>query len=376
MQTISLTMSSATPWTTQYRFTGFFHPSGNLMAERRKCPTDRMGFPCMWKFVEETCCREMCHIYYPKHAVNNKPEVQYNPGLKTSDLDNVLHGPATLKMDRQNQIVYPCEDFKCKIYCPCSWCQLGKGVCVYPSCKCTKNFNDHILYHHTLHALCKYCRQLFEIFPYYTYDENMLRGGRNSLTRNNRSVKFFIFRHKFECFNIPAKSVESECESFECEICSEKFECRNSVKRHVKTVHFMEKVTCELCGMKLSSDKLKRHERTVHRIQKENSKDASSFKCDMCGYEFFRKDKMNNHMKKRKFECSVCNDQFCFKKNLDVHLHKKHEGHKCESCGATFTRRDNLKRHIEDAAISQCDLCSSLFCNEQDLKSHKHNVHK
>ena len=116
MQTISLTMSSATPWTTQYRFTGFFHPSGNLMAERRKCPTDRMGFPCMWKFVEETCCREMCHIYYPKHAVNNKPEVQYNPGLKTSDLDNVLHGPATLKMDRQNQIVYPCEDFKCKIY--------------------------------------------------------------------------------------------------------------------------------------------------------------------------------------------------------------------------------------------------------------------
>ena len=57
---------------------------------------------------------------------------------------------------------------------------------------------------------------------------------------------------------------------------------KKSIRRHIRDVHRNEKVTCELCGLKLTNmNKLRLHKRKVH----EKSK-AKHVKCNFCDKTF------------------------------------------------------------------------------------------
>ena len=102
---------------------------------------------------------------------------------------------------------------------------------------------------------------------------------------------------------------------------------KKSIRRHIRDVHRNEKVTCELCGLKLTNmNKLRLHKRKVH----EKSK-AKRVKCNFCDKTFIDQQKASFHetlthqeVNENPFECPSCEKSFKTKPNLQRHVRAKH----------------------------------------------------
>ena len=102
---------------------------------------------------------------------------------------------------------------------------------------------------------------------------------------------------------------------------------KKSIRRHIRDVHRNEKVTCELCGLKLTNmNKLRLHKRKVH----EKSK-AKHVKCNFCDKTFIDQQKASFHetlthqeVNENPFECPSCEKSFKTKPNLQRHVRAKH----------------------------------------------------
>ena len=69
-----------------------------------------------------------------------------------------LYGPASL---RDKTLIYPCEEFKCRVRCPCAMCRKKLVYC--------EDFEDHETFHRANHTLCRFCENLESIIPHFDY---------------------------------------------------------------------------------------------------------------------------------------------------------------------------------------------------------------
>ena len=84
---------------------------------------------------------------------------------------------------------------------------------------------------------------------------------------------------------------------------------------------------CEICSSIFKTkETLKRHLQTVHEGKK-------PYKCDICDSSFSEKAKLKAHISivhegKKPFQCNICDASFTTKQNLNMHIASVHEGKK------------------------------------------------
>ena len=185
--------------------------------------------------------------------------------------------------------------------------------------------------------------------------------------------------------------------SLNCEMCSKSFSTKQSLKRHVSSVHEGKKqhctksINCEICSKSLSSSRsLKNHISFVHDGKK-------TIECNICSSKFSHKVKFKIHMAsvhelpvhtedKGSVKCELCDKKLSSKSHLKIHISSVHERKKpfeCMICGSKFSQKHGLDGHIAviheinvSRQSARCDLCDRDFSTKNNLNQHIKSTHE
>ena len=144
-----------------------------------------------------------------------------------------LHGPASSIVSKS--IIYPCEEFRCRLECPCHLCRKKAPHCLKAAncssacgdCSdCRLDYIDHLLHHKARHLLCKYCENLHETFPQYSYTVLYKR----KYSEDPEPFKAFIFKHVWD--DRFQNSGDDSSGLFMCDNCASIFKRKADLRRH------------------------------------------------------------------------------------------------------------------------------------------------
>ena len=159
---------------------------------------------------------------------------------------------------------------------------------------------------------------------------------------------------------------------FDCDQCDKQFSNRDSLTRHIQSVHFNVKFDCDQCDKQFSFRKS-----LIRHIQSEHL--GVKFDCVQCGKEFTEKSKLRRHIQSvhegTKFYCDKCDKPFSTRSILVRHIQSVHSGikHNCDQCEKQFTQRKSLKQHIErvhEGIKYGCTQCNKQFKRKRNLRHH------
>lgn len=198
----------------------------------------------------------------------------------------------------------------------------------------------------------------------------------------------------------------------ECGDCKKKFYTEKTLERHRDKVQ--HNLPCDTCG-KLCRDKhaLNKHQESHMRVKSHvcdyddcprGFRTASELakhkkcvhlgikdhKCDECGKEFARKDKLNRHLlihspNRPTYPCPFktftgCAKTFYRKDKLQRHIfaHSKEKPYKCDTCSKLFARKDNLTEHtrIHTGEFKhRCPVCNKGMGGPKKMLLHVQQKH-
>ena len=264
-----------------------------------------------------------------------------------------LFGPASLIENKV--MIYPCEKFRCSVYCPCYLCRVKYQKISDLDEACIDRLYEHRRYHKAYHLECDYCSEIFKILPGFNF------------TLFVRQVPYqpHLFLHIEKGLSFYTKN-----DFKKCSLCDAQFTRTSDQLRHFKAVHTEESFVCDICERRFNrKDALMAHIDSVH----DNC--GGEFSCEDCGTEFSSYPNFKRHkMSRKEAKCNICEDVFCNSKVLKVHIKKEHEL-KCGDCQTSFARKSNLVAHTTMDKIP-CNFCSSIFCDKRKLRVHLAKFHK
>ena len=217
---------------------------------------------------------------------------------------------------------------------------------------------------------------------------------------------------------------------FLCAHCPKTFKRVSELNHHIKGHTGETKHTCDVCGRGFRRHaELQRHA-TLHTDEKPHNcpvcgKDFRSFGsmrehtlrhyghtgkhvCPQCGKHFFKRLKLERHLRSRKyctnkcryclkeipnpeerqkhesthvndgilkFVCTICGKRFRAKGHLNKHarIHSGEKPYVCEECGAAFIQSNHLKQHMRKHTGERpyhCLICGKNFAQSGTLYSH------
>ena len=273
-----------------------------------------------------------------------------------------LYGPASL---RDKTLIYPCEEFKCRVRCPCTMCREKIGYCA--------DFEEHETFHRANHTNCRFCENLESIIPHFDYKIEFERVYYPAV--RPQFERFFLrlgsaslFKHNYT--TQPLWKVDS---LFHCDKCEKTFKRMSHLKRHEVSVHFGKKESCPHCDLNYSrKDNLEAHIKSVHGTK------SKSFQCEVCQETFNKKSNYQRHVNNIKTNCSICSDIFCTLKQLQQHrteCHSQQSNFECCHCKKIFSSKFKMKTHIANRIEHKCGKCGEMLCNGRGLMLHHSEIH-
>ncbi|XP_060566669.1 gastrula zinc finger protein XlCGF57.1-like [Ruditapes philippinarum] len=197
---------------------------------------------------------------------------------------------------------------------------------------------------------------------------------------------------------------------FKCDLCSEAYEDRESLKTHVRTHSIQMPFVCDKCGSAYSlknnlTQHMKTHEDKLYQcgecdvlfksqvnLEKHlrlHTGAVTVFTCETCNKKFSHQKNLVQHMKihqgnsGKQFKCPECPAAYSYKCHLSRHLiiHTGEKPYKCKFCGKAFNRNAHLIRHRKMHSGGEkewkCEHCGFAFWEKGDLvrhiKSHEGN---
>ena len=150
------------------------------------------------------------------------------------------------------------------------------------------------------------------------------------------------------------------------------------LKEHIRFVHQMIFFPCDLCDIKLPTEK----QLFEHKEYKHEGKGPMCKKCD---YVARFKQGLQKHMKiihevgrVKRFPCSLegCDKAYFNQVGLNRHIqfHQGEKPFKCDECGKSFIQKGTLKEHLRVHSGEKpfiCPTCKKAFSQASGLKSHK-----
>ena len=115
-------------------------------------------------------------------------------------------------------------------------------------------FSDHKYYHHATRTKYKFCCQLLEENPYFSFEK---------IVGRNETQKTYVFNHAY------TRESQSFSKTFKCKECWKTFKHSSNRDRHYQTVHnLILRYECNFCEKVFGrSDNLKRH-KEIHKADK------------------------------------------------------------------------------------------------------------
>lgn len=384
-------------------FTGLIDGRWNYEARMYSSDSDKtfLFFVTFSHPESQKCGRWICN--------QSESTNRINPTFKVDSTELKLSGPASTFT---KTIVYPCDQGKCSIECPCNLCTSGHQpcgrYCAMSPCKdCDQQCKNHKC---DLDRKFNYKDSFHIPFYFENLDEEARNSDTNALIVYNWNIHntFNPEQNFIKYSGIPRSCFKCQVDLLDHEIHHHvlhyrcKF-CRKSLRRlknnptvpedlldGERNIATTDAATCAFCH-KYFCDTFarKEHEKTEH-ILKEKP-----FKCNECSKSFASEVGLSHHQRQhmeypKHYSCETCKKLFTSEVSLKRHIKTLHHSEdkkeiKCEECDANFKRNDILTRHLHEvhgqtsvnahyvrqlAKPFKCDYCDIRFTRKEHLKKH------
>nr|XP_003703409.1 PREDICTED: zinc finger protein 845 [Megachile rotundata]XP_012140845.1 PREDICTED: zinc finger protein 845 [Megachile rotundata] len=162
---------------------------------------------------------------------------------------------------------------------------------------------------------------------------------------------------------------------YQCPECSIFIAHRYNLKRHYKTQHEREKLTCKECNASFT----KKYQLAAHKA----THNPVLYKCEKCNKSFTNPTKFKNHKatheKLKQYPCtrSGCNEVFENWILFQSHLKTQHvNDYKCKDCDKRFLQKHHLRVHsqvhIKHRLLIPCpyEKCPRVYYFQKNLDQH------
>ncbi|XP_031623087.1 zinc finger protein 420-like [Contarinia nasturtii] len=247
--------------------------------------------------------------------------------------------------------------------------------------------------------VCLDCDKVFKHKNSYNYHKRTHTG--NNLYNCNQCQKVYVKEVQLKAH---LQTHKYDNKSFECYICSTKYERIHGLRIHFVSSHIEKKVRnlkCPTCVKVFSNQRdldlhIKIHQGLVkqHNCQQCEKKfdkasqlrehqvvhlETTDFVCEICGRLFKTKQLMKKHLQRHNnalhIKCPECDRVLASKQILKIHM-RQHTGERpysCHLCEKTFVTQPSLAKHVRVHRQEKpygCKICNKRFATTYHLKLH------
>lgn len=176
---------------------------------------------------------------------------------------------------------------------------------------------------------------------------------------NNENNEFAMNKNKNESLISASDENERNIKAMKCLACGKSFANSINFKNHLRSHFDADFQFCHICGVLLSSKKLKKHLECHVEDQQEDTKLVKIYSCRYCGLAFDKSNNRTSHEQR-------------------IHKDKKgiYDNFRCAECHSIFLTQEQLREHSFEHFNGKIHCCDFPGCLRYFKKGKLLTIHK